>query len=149
MEYMSVGLNLQSCLTFMRDLGAERSWFTFSFLFPVLYINIEGTVYHSIRHGPSPVDLTLKVNGFPVRLVVFIHKRKIISNWSMCLYKLMLLITYKKRGLVHTFFYCHTGIQMRKLGYKTWLKFQYMSIFKKVSIKQHSDIFPWLCCPVG
>lgn len=24
-----------------------------------------------------------------------------------------------------------------------------MSIFKNVSIKQHSDIFPWLCCPVG
>ena len=78
-------------------------------LFLVLYVNTEGVVPHSIRHGPSPVGLTLKINGFPVRLVVFIHKRKIISNRSMCLCKLILLICTKKRFSSHMFFIATQG----------------------------------------
>lgn len=65
MENTSVGLNLQGCLTkWGSNLGAGRIWFTFSPLVPVLYINIECVVHHSIRYGPSPVGLTLKINGF-------------------------------------------------------------------------------------
>lgn len=110
-----------------------------------LCISMEGVVHHSIRYGSSLVGLALKINRFLIRVVLFVHRGKRCQAGA-CVCEGSYVDTYKKDVWSTHVSYCYTGIQMRKLSHKTWLKFHYRNIEKdKMSLKEHSAIPPKLC----
>lgn len=70
---------------------------------PGLRINMEGVVHHAIRYGPSWVGLALKISRFLIRVVLFIHKRKIISGGGRVSVKTQTADIHKKRFSSHMF----------------------------------------------